>query len=90
MPLSVSLICIYIVLSDMVRCMRKPRKILCKKLSQMLKLIWCFLEEIGLVLGKLWTVNKNFLLTRLIILGRGPPIGWPQLTGILVGPSWNF
>jgi len=63
-PLSVSFICICIGLSDMVRCMRKPGKIPCEKLSQVLKLVWCFLDEIALVLGKLWIVNKNFLLTR--------------------------
>ena len=56
----------------MVRCMRKPGKIPCEKLSQVLKLVWCFLDEIALVLGKLWIVNKNFLLTGLIIPGRGP------------------
>ena len=71
-PLSVGLICIFIALSDVVRCMRKPRKILCEKLSQVLKLVWCFWDEIALVLGKLRNVNKNFLLTGLIILGRGP------------------
>jgi len=53
MPLSVSLIFIYSVLSDVVRCMRKPEKILCEKLSQVLKLVWCFWEEIALEMGML-------------------------------------
>ena len=72
MPLSVSFMCICIALSDMVRCMRKPGKIPCEKLSQVLKLVWCFWDEIALVLGKLRNVNKNFLLTGLIIPGKGP------------------
>jgi hypothetical protein len=60
-PLSVSLICIYIVLSDVVRRVRKPRNFLCEKLSQVLNFV---------------QPNRNFLITELKFLGRGAPFVW--------------
>ena len=76
MPLSVSLICIYIALSDMVRCVRKPGNFLCEKLSQVLNLVWCFLGRDNTYFGYVVKSNWNFLLIVLIILVRGVLFVW--------------
>ena len=76
MPLSVSFIYICIALSDVVRCMRKPRKILYEKLSQVLNLVWCFLGRDGTCFGHVVKSNWNFLLIVLIILVRGALFVW--------------
>ena len=76
MPLSVSPICIYIVLSDVVRCVRKPGNSLCEKLSQVLNLVWCFLGRDSTCFGHVVKSNWNFLLIVLIILVRGVLFVW--------------
>ena len=61
MPLSVSFICICIELSDVVRCMKKPGKILYEKLSQVLNLVWCFLGRDSTCFGHVVKSNWKFL-----------------------------
>ena len=86
MPLNVSLICIYITLSDVVRCMRKPRKILCEKLSQVLKLVWCFLGRDSTCFGQAADCEQEFLAPWANYSRQGSSVGWPELTRILVDP----
>ena len=62
---------IYIALSDVVRCMRKPGNFLCEKLSQVLNLVCCFLGRDSTCFGHVVKSNWNFLLIVLIIPVRG-------------------
>ena len=71
-----SLICIYIALSDVVRCVRKLGSFLCEKLSQVLNLVSCFLGRDGTCFGHVVQSKWNFLLIVLIILVRGALYVW--------------
>ena len=75
-PLSVSPICIYIALSDVVRCVRKLRNFLFEKLSQVLNLVWCFLGRDSTCFGHVVKSNWNFLLIVLLIPVRGALFVW--------------
>ena len=67
---------IYIVLSDVVRCMKKLGNFLCEKLSQVLNLVWCFLGRDSTCFGHVVKSNWNFLLRVPIILVRGALFVW--------------
>ena len=87
MPLSVSFICICITVSDVVRCMGKPGKFICEKLSQVLKLVWCFLGRDSTCFGQVVNCEQEFLAHWAYYYRQGSSVGWPELTRILVGPS---
>ena len=52
---------IYIVLSDVVRCMKKLGNFLCEKLSQVLKLVWCRLGRDSTCFGQVVDCEQEFL-----------------------------
>jgi hypothetical protein len=78
---------IYFLLSDVVRCIRKTLKILCEKLSLVLKLVWCFLKRDSTCFWKVVDCEQEFIAHWAYYSRRGSYVGWPKLTRFISGLS---